>query len=233
MIKKLLLAAARRFSGKRVALIACASVGLGAVPAQATLVLDITEVGPDVMTVYSGSLDLTGLSRTICCGHGRDLMGSPGLYTGAPGRLMWNYTGFAGPSPWGPGTRNVQGNDDFWGNPFAINAAHPSDGLTHVWVDRDYVSGTPLVGFVVFAGESLASVGLTPGTYVYTATNNETIVVNIRGAEAGAVPEPSTWALMIAGFCLIGAAMRRRSKVPAFGIPSARRPMPIEGELAL
>ena len=30
---------------------------------------------------------------------------------------------------------------------------------------------------------------------------------------AGAVPEPATWAMMIAGFGLVGGAMRRRSKV--------------------
>jgi hypothetical protein len=34
---------------------------------------------------------------------------------------------------------------------------------------------------------------------------------------AGAVPEPASWALMIAGFGLVGAAMRRRSVRVAFG----------------
>jgi hypothetical protein len=32
----------------------------------------------------------------------------------------------------------------------------------------------------------------------------------IEGPEAGAVPEPASWALMIAGFSLMGAALRRR-----------------------
>jgi hypothetical protein len=34
-----------------------------------------------------------------------------------------------------------------------------------------------------------------------------------RGAEPPVVPEPATWAMMIAGFGLVGAAMRRRSGV--------------------
>ena len=32
-------------------------------------------------------------------------------------------------------------------------------------------------------------------------------------AAAGAVPEPATWALMIAGFALAGVALRRRAPV--------------------
>lgn len=35
--------------------------------------------------------------------------------------------------------------------------------------------------------------------------------VSFQGAAAGAVPEPASWAMMIGGFGMIGAAMRRRS----------------------
>jgi hypothetical protein len=31
-------------------------------------------------------------------------------------------------------------------------------------------------------------------------------------AAGGAVPEPSTWAMLIGGFAMVGAAMRRRAK---------------------
>jgi len=36
-------------------------------------------------------------------------------------------------------------------------------------------------------------------------------------AAASAVPEPATWGLMLGGFGLIGAAMRRQRRAPAFG----------------
>jgi len=36
-------------------------------------------------------------------------------------------------------------------------------------------------------------------------------ILNVDGASQGAVPEPASWAMLIAGFCLTGAAMRRRS----------------------
>ena len=35
---------------------------------------------------------------------------------------------------------------------------------------------------------------------------------NLTLAAAGAVPEPATWAMMIAGFSLVGASMRRRRR---------------------
>jgi hypothetical protein len=40
------------------------------------------------------------------------------------------------------------------------------------------------------------------------------IVININGA-TGAVPEPQSWAMLIAGFGLVGAAARRRRAVAA------------------
>lgn len=52
------------------------------------------------------------------------------------------------------------------------------------------------------------------------ATGAPTLLGNIGagslvGLAAGAVPEPQSWAMMIAGFGLVGAAMRRRRPVPA------------------
>jgi hypothetical protein len=46
-------------------------------------------------------------------------------------------------------------------------------------------------------------------------TEGELIVGNIA-SEAAPVPEPAAWALMIAGFGLAGAALRRRRTVVSF-----------------
>lgn len=45
--------------------------------------------------------------------------------------------------------------------------------------------------------------------------NSGTITFTYTPTETGAVPEPATWAMMLAGFGLIGAGMRRRTSVKA------------------
>lgn len=40
----------------------------------------------------------------------------------------------------------------------------------------------------------------------------DNIIVSIPGQDVGAVPEPATWAMMIAGFGIVGARMRRRRR---------------------
>jgi hypothetical protein len=41
------------------------------------------------------------------------------------------------------------------------------------------------------------------------------VIDNVSIAEAGVVPEPASWAMLLAGFGLTGAMMRRRRPVPA------------------
>jgi len=75
-----------------------------------------------------------------------------------------------------------------------------SDGST---VSGDF-DGNAGAGFLGFVGDGIVSatlssdVGFAFGDFYVTAGT-------------GAVPEPATWAMMIGGFALAGAAMRRRS----------------------
>ena len=65
-----------------------------------------------------------------------------------------------------------------------------------------YVSGSSLSGTSTFDGATIASLGLTPGSYVYTwgsGVDADSMTVNIAG-----VPEPSTWAMMGLGFAALG-----------------------------
>ena len=62
----------------------------------------------------------------------------------------------------------------------------------------------------IFANTTLAALGLTPGQFNF-GTYSDTIQLNIIGdSVVGAVPEPATWAMMIGGFGIAGASMRRR-----------------------
>lgn len=53
-------------------------------------------------------------------------------------------------------------------------------------------------------------------TFEATGTNNRAAYDNIHVNEAGAVPEPASWAMMLGGFGLTGAAMRRRKAAIRF-----------------
>jgi hypothetical protein len=79
-----------------------------------------------------------------------------------------------------------------------------------------YVSGSSLSGTSTFDGATIATLGLTPGSYVYTwgsGVDADGITVNISG-----VPEPSTWAMMGLGFASLGVVAcgaRRRTSLAA------------------
>lgn len=63
-------------------------------------------------------------------------------------------------------------------------------------------------GFEDFTSEAIKNSGAGRGTLV--ATIGEDAIAVPGGGGAGAIPEPGTWAMLIAGFGVVGAAARRR-----------------------
>jgi PEP-CTERM motif len=76
-----------------------------------------------------------------------------------------------------------------------------------------YVSDSPLSDIATYAGQTFASLGVTPGKYEWTwgggANQNFTLDIGVP------VPEPATWALLLTGFVALGALMRSRRPMAA------------------
>ena len=178
----------------RTAIGAAMLVGLSAPSAQAGYVVDLKQQGGDVVATGSGGIDLTGLSLST-----QDLLFNAGLFSAAgaihtgPATFVFIdvYQGITGPTSFGSGDHT--------------NASSGTGDLVGVTGDNrllsvpaGYVTDTPLSDTSTYDGATLASLGATPGRYEWTwgsgANQNFTLVIG------AAVPESSTWAMMLLGF---------------------------------
>ncbi len=180
-----------------------------ATPASAAVTFSFARVGNTVVLTGSGSLNLTGAflngsgsQNGFVNPEGGSL--AVGVARNGNGTDVFSYqfitsAGAFGTAGFRDGTADA-------GSVFGLDAFN---GGGFVTVFRDYVSGSALSGSTTFRRQTFVSLGLTPGSYVYRLPN-DTVTVFIPGASA--VPETGTWSLMIAGFGMIGGAMRTRRR---------------------
>ena len=200
-------------------MIACSLVA--GMPAHASVVVNFRQISADVIAAASGSLDLTGLTDDDTFFAQVGVRGDPAYFTlGAAGDGSSNaegYNGITGPSQFGTGGLVAPTSSS--GDIIGVNAFFFGD----LFVNRGYVSGAPITARASFAGQTFASLGLTPGTYVFSWPA-DTITLNIG---AGAVPEPMTWAMLVAGFGIVGVTARRRVRQVA-----SRASLPVRTSMA-
>jgi PEP-CTERM motif-containing protein len=177
-------------------------------PADAAVVIDIFQSGGDVEVAGSGAIDLTDLTF-----NGTGSLIAPGVLgpsagvaiVGTGGAAFVIYTGFSGPASFGTG--GLVGASSGSGDVFGLEA------FPQQLIVPDGYSGSSLSGSSTFDNVTIASLGLTPGRYVYTwgsGADADSLTVNVA-----AVPEPSTWAMMLLGFAGLGFAGYRKSRRPA------------------
>ena len=95
------------------------------------------------------------------------------------------------------------------------NAPFQATSLSNLFYFDNVLGGTP---FLTNAGALFKSAAFEYNLYssgagyeLYKAGNGQYLANSIGTATMAAVPEPASWALMVGGFGLVGATMRRRS----------------------
>jgi hypothetical protein len=176
--------------------------GLSAPSAQAGYVVDLTQQGGNVVATGSGAIDLTGLTFVnsftgfglLDPSLGGMIIGS-GVEDDYFGALM------SGPANFGSGGLTIASSNT--GDPVDISSPF-------LGVPTGYVSDSPLSDTSTYLSQTFSSLGATPGTYEWTwgtgANQNFTVVIGT------VVPEPSTWAMLLLGFGLLGLLGYRKTR---------------------
>lgn len=195
-----------QYAGRLTGLLGLALLAAGTAPAQATMIVTALETGGDVVFSGSGTLDLADwdFSATVEA-IGITVDPDQSLTLGAVPAFLSIYgengvsTDFTGPTSIGPGVALMTADSsagDYFGLVFL-----PSSPL--LFVPQGY-SGGALSGSATYAGETFASLGLAPGTYVWTwgsGSSADTFVLNI--------PEPSAVLFIATGLAALAWRMRR------------------------
>jgi hypothetical protein len=176
-------------------------------PAHAAFVVDLTQevIGgvPEVVANGGGTIDLTGLKFSVNTGEITAMVPFISeITTGTSPASVSNYTGVTGPASFGSGGETLASSSS--GDHVGL-----LDDLGILAVPQGYVSGHALSDSATYDNATFASLGVTPGTYKWTwgtGDHADSFTLQIG------VPEPSTWAMMLVGFGLVGFAAMRKGK---------------------
>ncbi len=178
--------------------------------ASAGVVIDVRQIGSDVVATGSGTLDTTDLTFQTQSYANRAAFFPDlgGVVLGPASSTAYDlYSGVTGPTSLGSASAEYasSGSGDFIG-------VQGNGG--YLGVPVGYASGTSLSATSTWDNTTIAGLGLTPGTYTYTwgsGADADSITLKISS-----VPEPST--LVIGGIALaVWVIARRRQPAGARG----------------
>ncbi len=184
--------------------------GLSAPPAWAGYVVTLKEVGSDVVATGSGPLDLTGLEPSGVNFSTAAIIPPGFINTGPANSTGFNqYSGTSGP------VGQFNGPESF-GSGFTEHDADSGSGdlvgifaTFSILVPGGYVSNNPLSDTSTYLNQTFSSLGVTPGTYVWSwgtgPNQNFTLHIGLLGAP-GPIPGPVS-VTEPASALLLGAAL--------------------------
>lgn len=172
--------------------------------ARAEFIITLQQVGSDVVATGSGTINLIGLSNPASQSDGGFIYPSNGILGVGPSNAssVEAYLGISGPSSFGNGSAAIASS----GTGTEVSIAGFVDGLA---VSSSYTSGTAITDSATWDSETLAGLGITPGTYTWTwgsEANADSLAVTTNAA----TPEPASFVLFASALVAAGFLGRRR-----------------------
>lgn len=154
--------------------------------ANATATMTFNQVGSNVEASITGSINLAGLGARSSTQYRAVVQGNiaqAGVGTNANFVDAYAYTSnISGTAAFGAGSSAIAASSGT-GGPFTIIGL-PSFGPKTLYVPRTYATGTTISGVTsTWNNKTIATLGLTPGTYVYTlgtGGNTDTLTIQIN-----------------------------------------------------
>jgi hypothetical protein len=183
--------------------IAC---GLSISPAHANYIVTLQEVGANVVASGSGAIDLTGLGGGSAGGSDSSSLMNPsaGAIFMGPSADVHNYGGFNGPLNFGSGSFTTA--SSFSGDHIGIIASQNLLNLPF-----HYVSETVLSNTATYNNATFASIGVTPGTYVWSWGTGADQNFTLKVVTATVPDSGSTFGLLFLSLAALFGVRRFRS----------------------
>lgn len=179
----------------------------GGSKADAAVTLHACEVDGNVVISGAGALNLAAWTNGGQIGGTPSVLPSDGTVLVGPAGQLGLYVSpvnFISDGPFGAGGIGIASSSG--GDTIGINDFNDLLG-----VPLNYVSGNPLSGSATWSGATFASLGMTPGTYVWSWGREGTAdSLTLHIGDCAAVPEPSRAVIGLIG--LMGAVVCHRRR---------------------